>query len=144
MAIVVTNQPIIARGEVSIEELENIHNKMETELGQLGAYLDAIYYCPHHPHRGYAGERTELKIECNCRKPKPGMLLKATQDFNIDLSQSYMVGDSESDIAAGIAAGCKSILIQGEFSHSEYVDNDHVDTVTSVLEFVNKYIISKA
>ena len=55
MAIVVTNQPIIARGEVSIEELENIHNKMETELGQLGAYLDAIYYCPHHPHRGYAG-----------------------------------------------------------------------------------------
>lgn len=140
LAIVVTNQPIIARGEVSIEELENIHNKMETELGQLGAYLDAIYYCPHHPHRGYAGERTELKIECNCRKPKPGMLLKAAQDFNIDLSQSYMVGDSESDLAAGIAAGCKSILIQGEFSHREYVDNDYVDTATSVLEFVNKYL----
>lgn len=102
LAIVVTNQPVIARGEVSFDELEEIHNKMETLLGKEGAYLDAIYYCPHHPHKGYDGERPELKIDCDCRKPKPGMLLKAASDFNIDLSQSWMVGDGENDIKAGI------------------------------------------
>lgn len=77
LAIVVTNQPVIARGEVSFEELEEIHRKMETLLGEKGAYLDSIYYCPHHPHKGYEGERPELKIDCKCRKPKPGMLVKA-------------------------------------------------------------------
>ena len=111
LAIVVTNQPVIARGEVSFEELEEIHNKMETLLGKEGAYLDAIYYCPHHPHKGYEGERPELKIDCDCRKPKPGMLLKAAADFNIDLSQSWMVGDGENDVKAGINAGCKTALI---------------------------------
>ena len=105
LAIVVTNQPVIARGEVSFEELEMIHNKMETLLGNEGAYLDAIYFCPHHPHKGYEGERRELKIECDCRKPNPGMLLKAAQNFNIDLSQSWMIGDGENDIKAGQRAG---------------------------------------
>lgn len=111
LAIVVTNQPVIARGEVTYEELDNIHNKMETLLGNEGAYIDAIYYCPHHPHKGYEGEIPELKIECNCRKPKPGLLIKASEDYNIDLKESYMVGDSENDIEAGNAAGCKSVLI---------------------------------
>ncbi len=93
LAIVVTNQPVIARGEVTVPQLQEIHNKMETLLGLEGAYVDAIYYCPHHPHKGYEGEIPELKIDCDCRKPKPGMLLKAAQDFNIDLNQSYMVGE---------------------------------------------------
>ena len=84
---------------------------METLLGLDGAYLDAIYCCPHHPHKGYEGEVAELKIDCDCRKPKPGMLLKAADDFNIDLSSSWMIGDSESDIQAGISAGCKTGLI---------------------------------
>ena len=111
LAIVITNQPVIARGEVTTEQLEEIHNKMETLLGQQGAYLDAIYYCPHHPHKGYAGEVAALKIDCTCRKPKPGLLLKAAEDFNIDLSQSWMVGDSENDVLAGQAAGCHTALI---------------------------------
>ena len=115
LAIVVTNQPVIARGEVSVSELEEIHNKMETLLGHEGAYLDAIYYCPHHPHKGYAGEIPELKIECDCRKPKPGMLLQAANDFNIDLSQSWMIGDSENDILAGKSAGCKTGLIGSDY-----------------------------
>ena len=114
LAIVVTNQPVIARGEVSFDELGAIHNKMETLLGAEGAYLDAIYFCPHHPHKGYAGEVPELKIDCDCRKPKPGMLLKAAQDFNIDLSQSWMIGDGENDVKAGQAAGCKTALIGSE------------------------------
>lgn len=111
LAIVVTNQPVIARGEVSLEELEAIHNKMETLLGQEGAYLDAVYFCPHHPHKGYAGERPEYKVDCACRKPKPGMLLQAAADFNIDLSQSWMIGDGENDVKAGKAAGCKTAMI---------------------------------
>lgn len=111
LAILVTNQPVIARGELTSVELNNIHNKMETLLGLDGAYLDAIYCCPHHPHKGYEGEVAELKIDCDCRKPKPGMLLKAADDFNIDLSSSWMIGDSESDIQAGISAGCKTGLI---------------------------------
>lgn len=112
LAIVVTNQPVIARGEVTFLELEKIHNKMETLLGQCGAYLDGIYYCPHHPHGGYEGEIRELKIECDCRKPKPGMLLKAAEKFNIDLSQSWMIGDGDNDVLAGKAAGCHTRKIE--------------------------------
>ena len=114
LAIVVTNQPVIARGEVTEEDLRQIHNKMETLLGQEGAYLDAIYYCPHHPHKGYEGEIPELKIDCACRKPKPGMLLRAAERFNIDLSRSWMIGDSENDVRAGQAAGCKTVLLGKE------------------------------
>lgn len=125
LAIVVTNQPVIARGEVTYEELNLIHNKMETLLGNEGAYLDAIYYCPHHPHSGYEGEIPELKFDCDCRKPKPGMLLKAAKDYNIDLSQSYMVGDSENDVEAGNAAGCKSVLLGNECSTlKEFVEDN--------------------
>lgn len=114
LAIVVTNQPVIARGEVTVKQLQLIHNKMETLLGAEGAYLDAIYYCPHHPHKGYEGEVPELKIDCDCRKPKPGMLIKAAEDFNIDLSQSWMIGDGENDVRAGKAAGCRTALIGAE------------------------------
>ena len=135
LAIVVTNQPVIARGDVSFDELEEIHNKMETLLGKEGAYLDAIYCCPHHPHKGYAGERPELKIDCGCRKPKPGMLLKAAEDFNIDLSQSWMIGDGENDVKAGINAGCKTVLI-GD-SNENY---GQMMTVNSLLEFAKAYL----
>lgn len=111
LAIVVTNQPVIARGEVTVEQLDEIHNKLETLLGQEGAYLDAIYYCPHHPDKGFPGEIPELKIDCDCRKPRPGMLLKAAEDFNIDLSQSWMIGDDKRDMEAGRAAGCRTLLV---------------------------------
>lgn len=101
LAIVVTNQPVIARGEVTWEELHEIHKKMETLLGKDGAYIDGIYICPHHPDKGFKGERPEYKIDCDCRKPKPGLLLQAAKDFNIDLTQSYMIGDSDNDVEAG-------------------------------------------
>ena len=111
LAIVITNQPVIARGEVTFEQLDEIHNKMETLLGQEGAYLDGIYFCPHHPDKGFEGEIPELKIDCECRKPKPGMILQAAKDFNIDLSSSWMVGDGKSDIECGKNAGCRAALI---------------------------------
>ena len=128
LAIVVTNQPVIARGEVTFDQLQEIHNKMETLLGQEGAYIDGIYFCPHHPDKGFEGEVPELKIDCDCRKPKPGMLLKAAEDFNIDLSQSWMVGDGRNDIEAGQNAGCHTALIGMENFGQE-------KTVDSLLEF---------
>ncbi len=110
LAIVVSNQPIIARGDCTFEALQAIHDKMETLLGSEGAFIDAIYYCPHHPDKGFEGERPAYKVDCNCRKPKPGLLLQAAQDWNIDLSVSYMVGDSDRDVEAGQCAGCRESL----------------------------------
>jgi len=111
LAIVVTNQPVIARGECSFEELQRIHDKMETDLGKEGAFIDAIYYCPHHPDKGFEGERLEYKQDCDCRKPKPGLLLRAATDFHIDLSKSIMVGDSQRDIDAGRNAGVGECIL---------------------------------
>ena len=133
LAIVITNQPVIARGEVTYAQLEEIHNKMETLLGREGAYLDGIYYCPHHPHKGYEREIPELKFDCNCRKPKPGMILKAAEEFNIDLVNSWMIGDSESDILAGEAAGCKSAFIGDNPKRKCY--NNLLECVIEILDW---------
>ena len=113
LAIVITNQPVIARGEVDFQTLDLIHMKMETDLGKHGAYIDDLFYCPHHPDKGFEGERPEYKIDCDCRKPKPGMILKAAEKYNIDLTQSYMVGDNRRDVQAGINAGCSPVFLTG-------------------------------
>ena len=133
LAIVATNQPVIARGEVTVPELNKIHDKLETLLGNEGAYIDALYYCPHHPHKGYAGEIEELKINCTCRKPKPGMLLRAAEEYHIDLSKSWMIGDREEDIRAGKGAGCRTALIGIE----DFGQNISAD---SLLDAVNKIL----
>ena len=127
LCIVVSNQPIIARGDCTFQELQAIHDKMETLLGKEGAFVDAIYYCPHHPDKGFEGERPEYKIECTCRKPKPGLLLQAAKDWNIDLSESYMIGDSERDIQAGRNAGIKE---------SHQINNKNVFLVDIVREIL--------
>lgn len=137
LAIVVTNQPVIARGEVTYSQLELIHNKMETLLGAEGAYLDAIYCCPHHPDKGFEGEISSLKVDCECRKPKPGMLLKAAKDFNIDLSHSWMVGDGRGDAECGKNAGSKTVLIS-----KEYEDFGQDFTSESLLEAVQVILAS--
>jgi D,D-heptose 1,7-bisphosphate phosphatase len=111
LAIVITNQPVIARGEADFETLDLIHMKMETDLGKHGAYIDDLFFCPHHPDKGFTGERPEYKINCDCRKPKPGMILKAAEKYNIDLSQSYMAGDDKRDTGAAQAAGCRPVFI---------------------------------
>jgi mannose-1-phosphate guanylyltransferase / phosphomannomutase len=122
LAVVVTNQPVIARGELTFEQLQEINNKLETLLGKEGAYIDALYFCPHHPDKGFAGERPEYKCGCTCRKPNPGMLLQAAEDFNIDLSLSFMAGDCDRDVQAGIHAGCsKSVQITKSFMLSEFI-----------------------
>lgn len=133
LSVVVTNQPVIARGEVTYKGLRSIHDKMETLLGEKGSYIDRLYFCPHHPDSGFDGEVRELKTVCSCRKPKPGMLLKASEELNIDLTKSWMIGDGENDILAGKAAGCRTALIgAGDFGQDV--------TVSSLLEFAEKYI----
>ena len=120
LAVVVSNQPVIARGDCSEQELNNIHNKLETLLGRDSAYLDAIYYCPHHPESGHRGEVSALKIECNCRKPKPGLLTQATKDMNISLSNSWLIGDTTTDILTAQKFGIKSILLRTGFAGQDY------------------------
>lgn len=112
LTVVVTNQSNVAKGFCSEEQLERIHARLETLLGQEHAWLDRIYYCPHHPDKGFAGERAELKIVCSCRKPAPGMIYRAVEELNIDLAHSFLVGDRPRDIAAGHAAGLTTFLIR--------------------------------
>lgn len=111
LAIVVTNQPSIAMGRMSYAVLDEIHAKLDTLLGEDGAFVDALYFCPHHPDSGFEGEVAELKIKCDCRKPSGGMIRQAAEDFNIDLSRSFMVGDSERDVLAAADAGCTPIFL---------------------------------
>jgi len=133
LAIVITNQPVIARGEVDFETLDVIHKKMETMLGECGAYIDDLFFCPHHPDKGFAGERVQYKIECNCRKPKPGMLLAAIEKYNIDPSCSYMVGDDMRDVEAGIAAGCIPVLL----ANNSQTANATIENKQAMLQFQN-------
>lgn len=124
LAIIISNQPVIARGECTFEEQENIFKKLETLLGKDGAYIDGYYYCPHHPHRGYDGEVKELKIECDCRKPKIGMLKQAVNDFNLDLQKCIFVGDTDTDIKTGKNAGITTIRVP---SPAEELHNEKED-----------------
>lgn len=144
LAIVVTNQPVIARGEVTKEELEDIHKKMETLLGLDGAYIDDIYYCPHHPDKGFEGEIPELKIECDCRKPKTGMLEKAAREHNIDLSSSIMIGDSTLDIKMAENAGMQSVLLKtGQKGEDGKYDVSPTLIAEDLNDAINKIICKK-
>lgn len=125
LAIVVSNQPVIARGEATFGQVEEIFDKMETLLGKEGAFVDAIFYCPHHPHKGFKGEVKRLKKECDCRKPKIGMLIKAQKKFNLDLSKCYIVGDSDLDVLTGINAGIKTVRINSELNQESYVNSTY-------------------
>ena len=133
LSVIVTNQPVISRGEVTYDQLREIHDAMETLLGMDGAYIDRLYFCPHHPDSGFEGEIKALKIDCECRKPKPGMLIRASKELNIDLSRSWMIGDSENDIKAGKAAGCRTALI-GDGNYGQDM------SVSSLLEFTTRLL----
>jgi D,D-heptose 1,7-bisphosphate phosphatase len=138
LAVVITNQPIIARGEVDFQTLDLIHMKMETDLGKQSAYIDDLFFCPHHPAKGFPGERPEYKIDCDCRKPKPGMIIKAAEKYNIDLSQSYMIGDNRRDVEAGINAGCMPVFLTGGKEESkETVSDLDVQIFSSLKKFTD-------
>ena len=109
--VVITNQPVIARGDCDEAELRRIHNKLESMLGEHHAYLDAIYYCPHHPDSGFPGERRELKIRCDCRKPGIALVQQAAAELNLDLSRGWLIGDTTVDVQTAKNAGIRSILV---------------------------------
>ena len=110
--VVLTNQPVLARGEASEADIAAIHCRLEWDLGKEGAYLDGIYVCPHHPDPGFPGERSELKISCDCRKPAIGLFERACRDLRIDPAGSWMIGDQTRDIEMARRAGLRSILVQ--------------------------------
>jgi histidinol-phosphate phosphatase family protein len=112
LAVVITNQPVLARGDATEEQLEAIHARLEALLGEQGAYLDAIYVCPHHPDRGFAGEVAALKIDCACRKPGTALIAQACHDLAIDPSLSWFIGDTTSDMEAGRRAGLRTVLVR--------------------------------
>lgn len=132
LTVLVTNQPMVAKGFLTEEGLSEIHKKMDTLLAQKNAYLDGVYYCPHHPQQGFPGEVSFLKIDCDCRKPKPGMILKAAEDFNIDLKNSWIIGDSERDLIAGKNADCKTIYISNNLEKNQFADCVFADLFSAV------------
>lgn len=110
--VVITNQPVLARGECTFEEMRAIHAKLDMKLGQEGGFLDALYLCPHHPDGGFPNEVKALKVECDCRKPKAGLIERAIADMNIDRTRSFFVGDSARDMEAARRAGITFVLVQ--------------------------------
>jgi histidinol-phosphate phosphatase family protein len=145
LAIIVTNQPTIAKGFLTFEENERIHDKLIKDLLEYGAHIDAIYTCPHYPEKGFPGEIPELKIDCHCRKPKPGMILDASREYNIDKLHSWMIGDSLTDIAAGQNAGVKTIFISSGGGSGRKDEKDYAHyvpdmTCVDLLEAVKKII----
>ena len=128
MVIVVTNQPSIAKGYVSEEIVIEMHENLQKKLEKKGARMDCFYYCPHHPethHQDIPVDRMKYRIECDCRKPKPGMILQAAKDHRIEIRSSFLVGDHDRDINAGKAAGCTTIKVEknGKRSFNESGDN---------------------
>lgn len=137
---IVTNQPVIARGECTVEGLREIHAKLDAGLAEAGAFVDRIYYCPHHPDRGFSGEITALKIDCDCRKPKAGLIHRAAADLNADLARSWMIGDSTSDLAAASRAGVRSVLVRtgegGRDGKNRVTPDFTADDIAAAVSFI--------
>lgn len=140
--IVITNQAGVARGYFPKDAVEQIHSKMEERLKARGAHVHAFYYCPHHPSEGLGPYR----VECDCRKPKPGLLHKAAREFDIDLSRSFVVGDNVNDLLAGYAAGCRLVLVRTGYGREterrlagtpirpDYIANDLLEASSWILQ----------
>lgn len=142
-AICITNQPDLAKGFFTKDDLTRVFAALDTALAvEAGAYLDDMFYCPHHPESGWPGEVADLKIDCDCRKPKPGLLLAAAVKHNIDLARSWFVGDRHTDIVAAHAAGARGILIRSDTAQAgrstsdaipDYITDNLPDAVDHVL-----------
>jgi D-glycero-D-manno-heptose 1,7-bisphosphate phosphatase len=119
-AVIITNQAGIARGHYSEEFLCQLHTQMESALLEQGARLDAIYYCPHHPDYG----EPPYRQDCDCRKPRPGMIEKAAKEFSLDLKECYFIGDRMSDVETGHSAGARSVMVMTGYGQQEYREDN--------------------
>ncbi|KJU82298.1 D,D-heptose 1,7-bisphosphate phosphatase [Candidatus Magnetobacterium bavaricum] len=143
LCFLITNQSIIARNLCSLYEYQNISNKIEFMLGQEGAYFNDIYYCPHHPHKGYGEENPEFKIDCNCRKPKPGMVTRAVKDYNVDIDSSWLIGDTTTDIQTGINANMTTVLLRSGIGGKDNKFDCSADYVFENLQEAVDFILDK-
>lgn len=142
LAVVITNQPVVARGEVSLEDLNRIHGRLEFLLGANGAFLDGLYFCPHHPDKGFPREVSELKGPCSCRKPEPGLIEQACRELGIGRENSWMVGDTTADVEAGRRAGLRTVLLRSGHAGTDakypirpdYIARDIEDAIVWILE----------
>ena len=131
LVVVVTNQSGIARGYYDEAALHRIHRHMDDLLARAGTSVDAYYYCPHHPD----GTVDSYRSVCDCRKPLPGMLLQAARDLGIDLAASYIIGDKQADVTAGLRAGCRPLLVKTGYGGAERVRiGDNVPVFASIYE----------
>jgi histidinol-phosphate phosphatase family protein len=144
LAVVVTNQPVVARNLCTLDGLDEIHKKLESVLGEEHAWLDAIFTCPHHPDGGFPGENAALKIACACRKPGTGMIDQARARFNIDIARSYIVGDSARDILCGRAAGIATIGVRSGEGCRDVTDASRPDFMVDDLGAAVQLILDRS
>jgi len=142
LAVVVTNQPVVARGDVSLAQLGRIHARLESQLGAGGAFIDGLYFCPHHPDKGFPNEIIELKGDCNCRKPEPGLIDKACNDLGIGRHDSWMVGDTTADVEAGRRAGLRTVLLRSGHAGVDAKHTTRPDYITPDLEDAVEWILN--
>lgn len=143
LCFLITNQPVVARNMCDIHTVSIIHNKLETLLGREGAYLNDIYFCPHHPDKGYSGENTILKVDCECRKPKTGMIDKAAAEYNVDMENSWFIGDTTVDVKTGINSGMKTVLVKTGKCGKDKKYDISPDFVSDNLEDAVDFILQK-
>lgn len=142
-AIVISNQAGVARGFFTEDRVKQIHDHLNKILISSDARLDGIYYCPHHPTAG----KGKYKIDCDCRKPKPGLLFQAARAFDIDLNMSYLIGDKKTDLDAGRAAGCRTILVRtgyGKQTEQELGIEDWPDYIADHVLAAVRWILQPA
>jgi D-glycero-D-manno-heptose 1,7-bisphosphate phosphatase len=144
--VIVSNQSGVARGLFPLESVGVVHNHLVELLRAAGARIDAFHFCPHHPE----AEVPEFRIECECRKPKPGMLCRAAAELGLDLAASWMIGDRESDLEAGAAAGCRTVLVRtgyGSLVNTAGLDRDALKlelVATDLADAVSKLGLTRA
>lgn len=140
LSFIVTNQPVVARNLCSEEDVREVHRKLETLLGEQGAWVDDIYFCPHHPDRGYPDENPLYKIDCRCRKPGTGMIEAAAREYPVDLSESWIIGDRTMDVQTGVNAGLATVLVRtgmgGRDGRFEVRPDFTFDTVEEAVAFI--------
>jgi len=143
LVIVVTNQPVVARNLCDEKKIQEIHKHMRDELSKDNAYIDEVYYCPHHPEKNHSDGNPAYRIDCECRKPKIGMLIEASQKFGLDLKKCFMIGDTTSDIQTAKNAGCKSILVRtgygGNDKKNDVIPDYTFDNLKDAASFIEKY-----
>lgn len=143
LAIVITNQAAVARGICTEDDVNGVHEFLKVLLSERRARLDRIYYCPHHPT---AGSNPAYTRDCDCRKPKPGMILQAQKDFGVkDLTRCFMIGDKSSDIEAGKRAGCRTILVETGYWGKDKLFGVNPDyTAKDLYEAVEKIVLGNS